>query len=149
MIFLCCFELYLKLRQLDACDNLMKELKKRDMQLHMGKALGFLSYSEFLDVIKTVFYTKVPVRIQQLMDDILEGTAPLRAFSSASDFLHITICVSNDSEGHPGEDDPPPCEEVGKDVKYESLFKEDREYNQASSNTFVKIHYSHSKRQID
>ncbi len=40
-----------------------------------------------------------------------------------------------DSEGHPGEDDPPPCEEVGKDVKYESLFKEDREYNQASLNT--------------
>ena len=65
----------------------MKELKKRDMQLHMGKALGFLSYSEFLDVIKTVFFTKVPVRIQQLMDDILEGAAALRVFSSASDFF--------------------------------------------------------------
>jgi hypothetical protein len=29
--------------QLDTCDALMKELKKRDMQLHMGKALGFVT----------------------------------------------------------------------------------------------------------
>ena len=35
-------------------------------------------------------------------------------------------------EGHPGEDDPPPCEMAGKDVKYECLFKEDREYNQVT-----------------
>ena len=33
--------------QLDVCDNLVKELKKRDMQLHMGKALGFVSYTDF------------------------------------------------------------------------------------------------------
>ena len=65
----------------------MKELKKRDMQLHMGKALGFLSYSEFLDVLKTVFYTKVPVRVDQLMDDILEGATARRVFSFASDFF--------------------------------------------------------------
>ncbi len=52
----------------------MKELKKRDMQLHMGKALGFMPYSEFLDVLKNVFYTKVQLRIDQLMEDILQGT---------------------------------------------------------------------------
>ena len=70
----------------------MKELKKRDMQLHMGKALGFLSYSEFLDVLKTVFYTKVPVRVDQLMDDILEGATARRVFLSASDlFAHYDI----------------------------------------------------------
>ena len=81
------YKLHLKPWQLDACDNLMKELKKRDMQLHMGKALGFLSYSEFLDVLKTVFYTKVPVRVDQLMDDILEGATARRVFSFASDFF--------------------------------------------------------------
>lgn len=61
-------------------------------------------YSDFNDVLKSFFFTKVPVRIEQLMEDILKG--------------------------HPGENDPPPCEMAGKDVKYESLFKEDREYNQ-------------------
>jgi hypothetical protein len=94
--------------QLDTCDALMKELKRRDMQVHMGKALGFLSYSDFSDVLKLFFSTKVPIRIEQLMEDILKG--------------------------HPGEDDPPPCEKPGKDVKYESLFKEDREYNQVMIN---------------
>ncbi len=64
------------------------------MQLHMGKALGFLSYSEFLDVIKTVFHTKVPVRIQQLMDDILEGTAALCVASSASVFFEHHEIIS-------------------------------------------------------
>jgi hypothetical protein len=82
----------------------MKELKRRDMAMHMGKALGSISYNDFEDVLKKFFPTKVPIRISQLMEDILEG--------------------------HPGEDDPPPCEMPGKDVKYESLFKEDREYNQ-------------------
>jgi hypothetical protein len=53
----------------------MKELKKRDMQLHMGKSLGFLPYSEFLDVLKHVFFTKVQVRIDQLMEDILQGAS--------------------------------------------------------------------------
>jgi hypothetical protein len=90
--------------QLDACDNFMKELKRRDMQIHMGKALGVLPYDEFLEVVRSFFFTKVPVRVEQLMLDILEG--------------------------HPSESDPPPCEGVGQDVKYESLFKEDREYNQ-------------------
>jgi hypothetical protein len=64
----------------------------------------FNRYTDFNDVLKSFFFTKVPVRIEQLMEDILEG--------------------------HPGENDPPPCEMAGKDVKYESLFKEDREYNQ-------------------
>jgi hypothetical protein len=92
--------------QLDACDNFMKELKKRDMQLHMGKALGYVTYSDFLQVLQTFFNTKVPIRIEQLMQDILEG--------------------------HPGEQDPPPCAQAGQDVRYENLFKEDREYNQVT-----------------
>ena len=31
----------MQLFQLDTCDALMKELKRRDMAMHMGKALGF------------------------------------------------------------------------------------------------------------
>ena len=83
-----------------------------------------------------------------------DGRYPRRCSSTACLFIcQWFLCTSrnivlNDFEGHPGKGDPPPCEEVGKDVKYESLFKEDREYNQASSNTFVNIHYSHSKRQV-